>query len=554
MAEEHSPTPPQGAPEASRPTARERRPRLGILLGFLGAFLLLLFLFRDVLFPFLMAMFIAYLIEPLVAAFTRSPIFGVRWTRGPTIVLMYVLLLGGIVLASSCAVAQVTKTVKEVSSDVTSALGETAERARFRLVGDEMSADGAPLAQPLEQDVLLPAGTRVVMRPHAPGPRPGTGGVPEAADEPPAPEREVPPAEPTPPKVYETLYDVAIPAGSTEGTVLLEETKEPPPRGTYTHPRLLDPSTLRYADGSAVPADAARMLVQSAELAVGLEVWVERNLVTPIVGNLEKAGFSVQPTELRALLSAQTRALGENLPQKVTAWGRNAIGRLALGVYEFILILMLTAFIVLDRKVISSFFLSLPPPRHRDAYATLVRYVDRGLAGVIRGQLVICGVNGVLTYVGLLIFQVKGAFVLSLLAGIFSLIPIFGTILSSIPIVLVATTEGIDKGLFALGWIALIHLLEANLLNPLIMGSHARMHPVVIIFALLAGEHTFGVWGALLAVPTMSIIQSCFQFYRYEIEGIEPAPVRAHGEGFRRVLKRIFGRKAEPSAPPGASA
>ena len=73
--------------------------------------------------------------------------------------------------------------------------------------------------------------------------------------------------------------------------------------------------------------------------------------------------------------------------------------------------------------------------------------------------------------------------------------------------------------MFALGWIVVIHVLEANIFNPVIMGTHARMHPVIIIFSLLAGEHTFGIWGALLAVPTMSIVQSSFRFYLHEIEG-----------------------------------
>jgi predicted PurR-regulated permease PerM len=55
-----------------------------------------------------------------------------------------------------------------------------------------------------------------------------------------------------------------------------------------------------------------------------------------------------------------------------------------------------------------------------------------------------------------------------------------------------------------------IHQLEANVLNPKIMGDAAKIHPVLVIFALLAGEHFFRVPGALLAVPTMSIAQSVF--------------------------------------------
>ncbi|MHC5052348.1 MAG: AI-2E family transporter, partial [Planctomycetota bacterium] len=64
-----------------------------------------------------------------------------------------------------------------------------------------------------------------------------------------------------------------------------------------------------------------------------------------------------------------------------------------------------------------------------------------------------------------------------------------------------------------LGWILLIHFIEANYLNPRIMGTASKIHPVVIIFALVAGEHAYGIPGALLAVPAASILQSAFVFY-----------------------------------------
>ena len=57
---------------------------------------------------------------------------------------------------------------------------------------------------------------------------------------------------------------------------------------------------------------------------------------------------------------------------------------------------------------------------------------------MIRGQLLICLINGVLTYIGLLIFKVKYALLLAGIAAVMSLIPIFGSILSSIPIVAIA--------------------------------------------------------------------------------------------------------------------
>ena len=67
--------------------------------------------------------------------------------------------------------------------------------------------------------------------------------------------------------------------------------------------------------------------------------------------------------------------------------------------------------------------------------------------------------------------------------------------------------------------------MEANILNPKILGNAAQLHPVVVIFALLAGEHTFGLFGALFAVPTASILQTAFLFAREQVAPItSPSP------------------------------
>ena len=97
------------------------------------------------------------------------------------------------------------------------------------------------------------------------------------------------------------------------------------------------------------------------------------------------------------------------------------------------------------------------------------------------------------------------------------MIPVFGSILSSVPIVAVALVGGgtfeMARGLGVLGWIIGIHLLEANFLNPKIIGNAAKIHPVVVIFALVVGEHNGGLVGALFAVPVASIVQTLFLFF-----------------------------------------
>ncbi len=235
-------------------------------------------------------------------------------------------------------------------------------------------------------------------------------------------------------------------------------------------------------------------------------------------------------TRLTEMLTQAARA-GENELRGVVAMGQRFIGVVVKGFAWFILTFMVAAYILIDIERVMAFLRSLVPARHRHTLDELLREIDRGLSGIIRGQLIICVVNAVLTTVGLLLFRVKYAILLGMLAGTFSFIPVFGSILSSVPIVAVALASGphgfsLSTGLGMLGWIVGIHLLEANVFNPKIIGSAAKMHPVVVVFALMVGEETGGLIGAVLAVPIASMVQAIFLYFRRRqpLEAPTPAP------------------------------
>jgi predicted PurR-regulated permease PerM len=170
---------------------------------------------------------------------------------------------------------------------------------------------------------------------------------------------------------------------------------------------------------------------------------------------------------------------------------------------------------MLTRESVLAFFRSLVPERAADHFDRLLWRIDRGLSGVVRGQLLICLVNGVLSAIGFVIFDLKYWPILAILAAVMSIVPIFGSILSTIPAVLVGLTQDFWTALWVLVWILGIHQIEANLLNPKIIGAAAKLHPVLVVFALLLGEHNYGIWGALLAVPALSVAQSLFNHFRF---------------------------------------
>jgi predicted PurR-regulated permease PerM len=212
--------------------------------------------------------------------------------------------------------------------------------------------------------------------------------------------------------------------------------------------------------------------------------------------------------------------------------GGRAVEMVSRVIFIFGLTLMVGAYVILTKEKIGAFFISLAKPSSRADLRELGHRVDHGLAGVVRGQLVICLINGVLTAIGLGIFGVHYWPLLAILATIFSLVPIFGALASAIPAVALGLAQGPSTAIFVLCWIVGVHQVEANLLNPKIMGDSAKIHPVLVIFSLLVGEHFFHIVGALLAVPSMSVAQTLFLFLREKFDAEDPdfSPTLAQGE------------------------
>jgi predicted PurR-regulated permease PerM len=242
----------------------------------------------------------------------------------------------------------------------------------------------------------------------------------------------------------------------------------------------------------------------------------------------DNGGYHLQPRELapapqsledklrefthRSLVGMQSQV------NDVLRAGQEFVADFIRGIFLFFFTLMIGAFMLIDMEKVHAFLRSLFPSNVREDYDVIIAGIDEGMSGVIRGQLVICLVNCVLSYIGLLVFGVNYALILAIVAGLMSLIPIFGSIMSSVPIVLVALVSGADgidvfRGLGMLLWIIGIHFVEANVLNPKIIGSAAKIHPVLVIFALFFGEASFGLVGALFAVPVLSAIQVVFMYF-----------------------------------------
>ncbi len=257
---------------------------------------------------------------------------------------------------------------------------------------------------------------------------------------------------------------------------------------------------------------------------------VKQKIPLDVLGESEDAGtvsIDLASTIADALQNA-SGSLTSHVGDLVT-FSRALVAGTVQAIFFVVLLLMITAFISIDVPHIVAFLESLVPRAWRADFHHLLSGIDAGLSGVVRGQLTIMMVNGVFTLAGLLILRIPFAFALAALATVLYIVPILGTILSSVPIVLVGLTQDFKHGLFALLWILGVHALETYVLNPKIMGKASRIHPILIVLALVFGEQTFGLVGALLAVPIASVIAAIFKFLLRKAEELDLEAERRSG-------------------------
>lgn len=151
---------------------------------------------------------------------------------------------------------------------------------------------------------------------------------------------------------------------------------------------------------------------------------------------------------------------------------------------------------------------ALLPREHRDTIHAQLLEIDRSLAGFARGQASVCLVLGIFYAVGLSLIGLDFGLVVGMGIGLLSFIPYVGSIsglIVSLAIALAQFSTWVPVGL-VLGFFVLGQILEGYVLTPRLVGNRVGLHPVWVIFGLLAGGALFGFVGLLLAVPTAAVI------------------------------------------------
>ena len=177
------------------------------------------------------------------------------------------------------------------------------------------------------------------------------------------------------------------------------------------------------------------------------------------------------------------------------------------GVLNFVLILVLSFYLVVQEGGVSKFLKIITPLKHEQYVVSLWQRSQTKIGLWMQGQLLMSVLVMVLVYVGLLIVGTPHALLLAVLAGVFELIPLFGATLAAVPALFIAyVSDGMTSTLIVAGLYIVIQQLEGNLIYPLVVKKVVGVPPMVSIMALVIGGTLAGFLGVLISVPVAAAV------------------------------------------------
>lgn len=177
------------------------------------------------------------------------------------------------------------------------------------------------------------------------------------------------------------------------------------------------------------------------------------------------------------------------------------------GLVSLLLIIVISFYLAVQDDGVASFLQIVSPQKNEKYVIDLWRRSQKKIGLWMQGQLLLGLIIGILTYLGLSILGVSNAMFLAVIAAVFELIPIFGSIFAAIPGIAFALIDGgVSLGLFALGLYLIIQQFESQLIHPLVVKKIVGIPALVAIIAIVIGAKVAGFLGILLSVPIAAVV------------------------------------------------
>jgi predicted PurR-regulated permease PerM len=244
-----------------------------------------------------------------------------------------------------------------------------------------------------------------------------------------------------------------------------------------------------------------------------LQAWLDRH-------HLQRVQVKKQLTDWVNHLKAKDIS---GFTTKAFSFATGAARTVILGLFNLILIIVVSIYMLLDmerlEKVVDRRFPPHGGPR-------LTRRIEKALAGYVRGQLILSTVIGASAGIGMWALGATGlvpgadryALLFGVWAGIMEVIPYIGPWLSAIPPAIYALVVDPISVLWVIALFVFIYQIEGHVVVPNVMANALRLHPLLVIFGLLAGGELYGLPGVLVALPTMAAMRAIWEFFGERVE------------------------------------
>lgn len=196
---------------------------------------------------------------------------------------------------------------------------------------------------------------------------------------------------------------------------------------------------------------------------------------------------------------------------KLAEYAKGAID-FAGRIIDFFVAIIVSIYLLLERREILEFIKKLGRAiLNKRAYRNFGKYFDRTNSiffNFLAGQLLDGLIIGIITSIAMLILGVKYAISLGFMIGIFNLIPYFGAIIAVIiAAIITLLTGGLWQTVIMVIVLIILQQIDANVINPKILGNSLKISPLLVIFAVSVGGAYFGFWGMFLSVPVIAVIK-----------------------------------------------
>ncbi len=257
--------------------------------------------------------------------------------------------------------------------------------------------------------------------------------------------------------------------------------------------------------------------------------------------------LSAQYPILERALALEGGGFVENLVRDATTFVRGSLlpyiragGTLAV---EAVSVLAMAIYLSREPAVYREGLISLVPPRYRHIARATLADLSNTMRAWVWAQLLAMSVLAVLTFVGLVALRVPYALAFGVFTGLVAIVPFFGTIVSTLlPALFVLVNTGWVHALAVALLGVAIHLIETNVVRPLIFQERIRLPPVLTILSVLIMASLIGVLGLVIAVPLLAAVMVVVrhvligEIYDEESRGRIAAAVLVNTTGERRAV------------------